>query len=250
MTLLSHDTAGNGPDVVLFHSSVCDRRMWNAQWDTLIDAGFRVTRFDFRGFGETPPPSEPWDNAADVIALLDSLGIGRFHAVGASFGGRVAHQVAARWPERVEKLLLICSAGTVVDGTPDLDAFDEREEELFEAHDLDALVALNVETWLGPEADQKTRDFVGDMQRHAFEVQFAAEDMESLKPEFDLADISAETLVVQGLHDLDFFVATAKALAERIPNARLVELDWAGHLPTLENPAKVEPLILEFLREG
>lgn len=247
MTLLSHDTAGDGPDVVLFHSSVCDRRMWNAQWDTLIEAGFRVTRFDFRGFGETPPPTEPWDNAADVIALLDALGIGRFHAVAASFGGRIAHQLAARWPERVDRLLLICSAGTVVDGTPDLDAFDTREEELFEAHDLDALVALNIETWLGPEATQETRDFVGEMQRHAFEVQFAADDVASIKPDFDLADITAKTLVVQGMHDLDFFIATARALAEQIAGARLVELDWAGHLPTLENPAKMEPLILEFL---
>ncbi|MBB6036273.1 alpha/beta fold hydrolase [Phytomonospora endophytica] len=249
MTLLSHDTAGDGPDVALFHSSVCDRRMWDPQWQTLIDAGFRVTRFDFQGFGETPVPTGPWNASEDVIALLDSLGIGRFHAVGASFGGRVAHQLAARWPDRVEKLLLLCSAAAVIDSTPDLDAFDEREEELVEQADIDALVALNVDTWLGPEASAEMREFVGAMQRRAFEVQFADEvDAPSTKPEFDLADITAETLVVQGAKDLEFFVKTARVLAGEIPGARLVELDWAGHLPTLENPAKTEPLILDFLK--
>lgn len=244
---LSYDTAGEGPDVALFHSSVCDRRMWDPQWQVLIDAGFRVTRFDYQGWGETPAPTSPWNAPEDVIELLDSLGIGRFHAVGASFGGRVAHQLAARWPERVSKLLLLCSAASVIDSTPDLDAFDEREEELVEQADMDALVALNVDTWLGPEATAETREFVGLMQRRAFEVQFAAEDVPSKKVEVDLADITAETLVVQGRHDLEFFRKTAPVLAERIPGARLVELDWAGHLPTLENPAKIEPLILEFL---
>ncbi|MFD0560895.1 alpha/beta fold hydrolase [Kitasatospora saccharophila] len=51
---ITHEVAGSGPAVVLLHSSVCDRRMWDGQWDALRGAGYRVLRCDFRGFGETP----------------------------------------------------------------------------------------------------------------------------------------------------------------------------------------------------
>lgn len=84
---LSHDVAGHGPVVVLLHSSVCDRRMWDDQWKALTDAGHRVVRCDFRGFGDTPAEAvHPYRDADDVLALLDTLGVGRAALVGASFG--------------------------------------------------------------------------------------------------------------------------------------------------------------------
>src|SRR5215207_6322075 len=99
--VLTHDVAGSGPAVVLLHSSVCDRRMWDPQWRTLLDAGYQVVRCDFRGHGQSPAPTEPFNAADDVRELLDELGIERAAVVGASFGGRVAQEIAARWPARV-----------------------------------------------------------------------------------------------------------------------------------------------------
>ncbi|MET9064505.1 alpha/beta fold hydrolase [Streptosporangium sandarakinum] len=46
---LSYDMAGDGPALVLLHSGVCDRRMWDPQWPALLDAGYQVVRCDFRG---------------------------------------------------------------------------------------------------------------------------------------------------------------------------------------------------------
>src|ERR1700677_3125802 len=88
--MISHDVAGTGPALVLLHSSVCDRRMWDPQWPVLVDAGYRVVRCDFRGFGTTPVPHGPHNDADDVLALLDELGVGQVAVVGASGGGRVA----------------------------------------------------------------------------------------------------------------------------------------------------------------
>src|SRR5690349_2994042 len=99
---ISCDVAGDGPALVLLHSGVCDRRMWDAQWPGLVDAGFRVVRCDFRGFGQTPPADRPYSNADDVLTLLDSLGIERAALVGASYGGQVALEVAALRPALVE----------------------------------------------------------------------------------------------------------------------------------------------------
>ncbi|MGW3359259.1 alpha/beta fold hydrolase [Streptomyces bungoensis] len=84
---LSHDVADDGPALVLLHSGVCDRRMWDAQCPALAAAGCRVVRCDFRGFGQTPMTDRPYSNAMDVLKLLDGIGIQRAAVVGVSYGG-------------------------------------------------------------------------------------------------------------------------------------------------------------------
>ena len=250
--LIAHDDAGSGDPVLLLHAGVADRRVWQAQWDPLATR-FRVIRCDLRGFGDTPIPPGRYSNVDDVVTLLDHLGVERTALVGSSFGGRVALEIAATHPDRVSRLVLLCSAFAGLDPTPDAAAFDEREEALVEADDLDGLVELNVATWLGPEADDAARDFVREMQRHAFEVQLAA-DAEPMQPEMvsvdvDPARIACPAVVVAGRHDMDHFQAIAAHLAETMPRARLVELTWAGHLPGLERPGETADLIIESLTQ-
>ncbi|RJL34542.1 alpha/beta fold hydrolase [Bailinhaonella thermotolerans] len=246
---LSHDVGGNGPAVLLLHSSACDRRMWDPQWDALVAAGYRVIRCDFRGFGETPPPDRPWDTAGDVAELLDELGVERAAVVASSYGGLVALRLAARRPETVASLALLCPLSP--DHTPgeSLHDFWRREEELIEAGDIDGAVELNVRTLLGPEADEATRDLVRRMQRHAFDVQLAAEEHPELETDDDLTRIEAPCLVVSGALDLADFREIAARLPARLRDARHVELPWAGHLPSLERPAELTPLLLAHLQK-
>jgi len=235
--------------MLLVHSGVCDRRMWEPQWAALTEA-FHLVRPDLRGFGGTPLPAERFSFAADIVELLDLLKIHRACIVGSSFGGRVALELAAMAPERLERLVLLCSALPGFPSTPNADAFEESEEALLERGDIDGAVELNVSTWLGPEADEATRELVRVMQRRAFEVQLAAEEGPE-QPE--LVDASVEpkqirvpTLVVSGGKDMDQFRAVAAHLVDAIPDARHVPLDWAGHLPNLERPAVVTKLIADF----
>jgi 3-oxoadipate enol-lactonase len=85
------------------------------------------------------------------------------------------------------------------------------------------------------------------MQRRAFELQIDAPEVEALGTEVDVAAITARTLVVSGGQDLLFFQQVAEQLAGDIPGARRLHLDWAGHLPSIEDPAAVDTLLLEFL---
>jgi len=257
---LAYDLAGStaGPTVVLLHSGICDRRMWDPQWQVLQDAGHRVLRCDFRGFGETPlDAGEPaYNDAQDVIDLLDDLDITDAAVIGSSFGGRVAQEVAARWPARVSTLGLLCSATRQLPPTDAIKAFGDREDKLLESGDVDGAVTLNVEMFLGPAADAATRTAVADMQRHAFEVQLAfdaelAASGAEVAPDpadFDLADVTARALVVSGALDVDFFQLTATMLARKITNATHIVLPWAGHLPSLENAAAANEILLDFLR--
>ncbi|MFJ2820197.1 alpha/beta fold hydrolase [Streptomyces toxytricini] len=249
-TLPAHDTAGpaDGPPLVLLHSSVCDRRMWQPQWEPLAAAGFRVVRMDFRTCGDSPPATAPYRDEDDVLALLDTLGIGRAALVGSSYGGRVALQVAALHPDRVSDLALLCPAVAGHVPGPALREVGDLEDALLEAGDIDGAVELMVRTWLGPSADDRTRDLVRVMQRRGFETALSAEGDHELPPrEADLGAVTARTLAVGGAHDVADFRGIAASLLRRIPGARHVELPWAGHLPSLERPQETTALLLDFL---
>ncbi len=228
--------------------------MWDPQWSVLRDAGYRVVRCDFRGHGQSPAPTEPFNAADDVCALLDGLGIGAAAVVGASYGGRVAQELAARWPDRVPVLVLLCAATRLHPPTPAIMEFSTREEELLAADDIAGAVELNVATLLGPAAPEATRAAVRRMQRQTFEIQRAADDAAQSRDsdfvrnaDFDLSAVTARTIVVSGDHDVDYFRTTADHLAGAIPGALRVSLPWAGHLPTLEDPDTMNPLILKWL---
>lgn len=244
---LAHDFLGTGPAVLLVHSTVCDRRMWDPQTRALAGAGRRAIRCDLNGYGDSPVPTEPYSDAEDVVALLDALGVERTALVGASGGGRVALEVAARWPSRVSALALLCTAMAGHEPSPALRAFGEREDALLEAGDVDGATELNVETWLTAEATAQTRELVRTMQRHAFEVQLAAPDVAQIRAEADLAAVTAPALLVSGDRDLVDFRQIAARLATELPDARHLPLPWAGHLPSLERPDEINEILLEFL---
>ncbi|GGP91220.1 alpha/beta fold hydrolase [Streptosporangium pseudovulgare] len=247
---LSYDMAGDGPMLVLLHAGVCDRRMWDPQWPALLDAGYRVVRCDFRGFGESPVADRPYGDAEDVVDLLGNLGIERAALIGSSYGGQVAMEVAARRPDMVTALVLLCSALPGHVPSDVLRSFAEQEEALIEAGDIAGAVDLNVENWLGPEADDTVREQVRRMQRRAFDVQLAAaEEFAPTEAEVDLSLIKAPCLALSGGHDLVDFRETAARLPERLADARHRELPRAGHLPNLEQPAEVTDLLIRFLHE-
>lgn len=102
---------GSGPAVVLSNSLGSDHRMWDAQLAEL-ERHFTVVRYDTRGHGASPVPAGPYsidDLTDDVVALLDRLGIRRAHVVGLSLGGMTAMRLAARNPERVDRMVLLCT---------------------------------------------------------------------------------------------------------------------------------------------
>lgn len=159
-------------------------------------------------------------------------------------------EIAARRPDRVSAMALLCAELPGHEPTDELRAFAEREEALLEAGDVTAAVELNVETWLGPDAGEAVRDDVRGMQRQAFEVQLAApEGAGRLPVDFDLSAITAPCLALSGGRDLPDFRQPADRLAGLLADARHVELPWAAHLPNLERPAAVTDLLTDFLHD-
>jgi 3-oxoadipate enol-lactonase len=251
VTPLHHQVSGEGSPVVLLHSGATDFRQWDPQWEPLA-ACHQVVRYDRRGWGRSPVPASgeaPYSDAGDVVDLLDELGIERATLVGSSAGGIVAQQVASAWPHRVERLVLICSPAEDTEPTASVLSFAEREDAYLERGAVADAVELNVETWLGPEASDETRDLVREMQRNAFEVQLAAGDDMPREPgpAVDLTRATMPAQVISGGQDLDYFAHSAERLVQLLPDAQHTVLPWSGHLPNLERPDEVSALLLDVL---
>jgi 3-oxoadipate enol-lactonase len=247
MPLLHHVVEGSGPAVLLLHAGVADLRMWDAQVLELSHDHLTV-RCDLTGFGGSPVrPGSSGCDAEDVLALLDQLGVGDFSLVAASYGGHVGLQVATAIPERVESLVLLAPAADLAEPDEPLRALWAEEGRLVEAGDLDAATELNVQSWLGPEADDAARGLVRRMQRQALVQQVAAGDVDDRELPVRPDGITMPTTVIVGALDFGFFRTTARVLAQQLARARLVELPWAGHLPSLERPPETTRLIMEAL---
>ncbi|WP_433016441.1 alpha/beta fold hydrolase [Kribbella sp. CA-294648] len=236
-----HEVTGDGPAVLLVHAGVCDSRMWARQVEDLR-TDHRVITVDRRGYGKTPlEAGAKYADAADLLEVLDELGVETTAVVAASFGAYVALQAASKQPERFSRLVLMSPPADNVMPTDDLRAFGAEEDRLLEAGDVDGATALNVQAWVGPEADDEARELVRVMQKRAFEVQLAAGEVEN--EEWEVGGITAPITLFTGAHEFTFFADCAKYLTELLPNVTHTELPWAGHLPSLERPTEMTATI-------
>src|SRR5450830_1824121 len=92
---------GDGPPIVLLHAAIADLRAWDAMVPGLVEAGFRVVRYDYRAFGASTTEDVDFSNRADLVAVLDDFGIARAALVGNSRGGQISFDTAIEFPERV-----------------------------------------------------------------------------------------------------------------------------------------------------
>jgi 3-oxoadipate enol-lactonase len=225
---------------------VADMRMWDPVVAELAGR-LHTIRLDLRGFGRTTAEPREFSPGDDIAALLDELGVASATVVGASFGGRVALELAAEHPQRVRRLLLLDP------GLPDqkwgeqIRRFGDAEEAALDAGRIDEAIELNVNLW-APNASPEVKDLIRDMQARAFALQAdPALDTAPLDPPLAerLGEIAVAATVAYGTDDVPDFVAIARQVADELPDATLVPIAGSGHLPALEQPAAVAGLILE-----
>ncbi len=230
---------GVGPDVVLLHHALGSLRSWRRQIPALAGQ-FRATAYDRPGFGQSSwldAGAWPLDyldqDVADLIALLDALGIEHAALVGHSDGATIALLAAARHPERVVGVLAE-SPHVAVELPRCPQAIQQFAAEAAASPDLQASLARNHGLRAG-QVVQRWRDRWCD-------------------PAFWTWDVSAELVaircpvqVVHGADDPYFSVQHSAMIAERT-RGDLVVLPGVGHSPHVEAPDQFEPLLLDFLQ--
>jgi 3-oxoadipate enol-lactonase len=256
---LYHEVEGSGPAVVFIHEGIADSRMWDPQWASF--ARYRRVRLDLCGFGRTPVGTLPVTHAGDVLAVLDELGISSAAVVGASLGGRVALEIAIARPELVEALVLEDAGIPGVDWAEEVRAGWAAENDAVARGDLDAATEANLRLWVdGPkrspaDVDASFRAAAAVMVRRALELQaphWEELDEELLVPDVEkrLGEVRAPTLALAGEEDIPDMQELARRFAREIPGAQHATIEGAAHMPSLEQSAAFDALVLPFLREA
>lgn len=245
------DSGGDGPAVVLSHGYLMDSEMFAPQVAALAPE-FRVITWDERGHGSTPAaaPFSYWDSAADVLALLDHLGIERAVLGGMSQGGFLSLRAALLAPGRVRGLVLIDSQAGLED--PAIVPAYEQMEEIWLAQGPEPVQEVVASIILGPAdgpvdwkpwfAKWAQTDRAG--LRLAFRCLMDRDDITGRLPE-----ITCPALVLHGTADAAIPLARAAAMHAGLPGAvPLVQVEGGSHAANLSHPGPVNAAALEFLR--
>jgi 3-oxoadipate enol-lactonase/4-carboxymuconolactone decarboxylase len=230
---------------VLGNSLGTDGRLWSPQLPALTER-FRVVRYDHPGHDGTP-----WtggertvaDLGADVIELLDHLGVASASLAGISLGGIVALWVAANAPERVDRLALCCTTA----GFPPSDVWADRIAAV-RASGTGILVDGLMERWFTPgftDAQDLVTGMLTGVDREGYAVATGAVAGADLHG--DLGRVRAPTLVLAGREDPVTPPSMALALHEGIEGSSLVVLPGAAHLANLERPGTFTRALVEHL---
>jgi pimeloyl-ACP methyl ester carboxylesterase len=245
---------GEGPDtVVLVNGLADDLETWDSQVPALLEAGYKVLRYDNRGVGRTSVPEGPYTArllADDTKALVDHLGLTDFQLVGTSMGGMISQEYALAYGSDLRSLTLSCTNAAPgpfslrmfrlweelapVFGVPfimrdvtlrafTIPFFAEGNEELAQFEQAMADMTMSVEAYLAQLNVIITHDTLDR-----------------------LGTITVPTLVQVGEEDMIIPVAASRELHARVPGA-----EWTaargGHACLWEFPEEFNAVLLDFL---
>jgi 3-oxoadipate enol-lactonase len=250
-TSIDYDVHGNGPPLLLIGGLGFGRWAWFKQVPTLSQH-FRTITFDIRG--EHSLAHGVADLTAEVVALLDHLGVEKAHVLGTSLGGFVAQELALERPDLVDRLVLVCTSYGGVG--PEPMSFQALGRML-------GWGSSNPEDAARRGLEMATSDAYRSDNPEEFDLvlRWRLADSSSLSDysqqvmagvRFDasrnVGNISSPTLVIHGSDDRYVPLANGVALSEAIPDSTLRVLDDARHLVFIEQAEEVNEEIISFLK--
>lgn len=240
--------------LLLIHGFPFNSSMWEPQVEDVGDVA-RVIAPDLRGFGRSDAPPAPYNVgmfAEDCANLLLHLGIeGPVIVGGLSMGGYVALEFYRRYPERVAGLVL-ASTRAGADSAEGRVGRDKAAETA-RSQGAKAIADSMLPKLLAPQNYEDQPDVVEFLQEmmESASVEGIVGALNAMRDRPDstsmLREIDVPTLVIHGADDKLIPVAEAEALFNAIPNAELVIIDNAGHVPNLENPDDFNDALLDFV---
>jgi 3-oxoadipate enol-lactonase len=244
-----HYTVEGRPDapvLVLSNSLGTSLDMWSENLAAL-SRSFRVVRYDQRGHGDSEVPDEPFgfdDLGADVLEVLDELGVERASFCGVSMGGATGMWLAVNAPERIDRLVVACTAAKF----GDTDKWFTRAR-IVREDGLGAIVDSIMRRWFTPgfRPDLVARLRAGFLATPAEGYAGCCEALAGWDYRDRLGEIATPTLVLAGAHDIATPLEQNELVAERIPGARLVVLPEAAHLANVQQSEAFSAAVNEHL---
>jgi pimeloyl-ACP methyl ester carboxylesterase len=248
--------------IVLLHGTGASLHTWDG-WTRELERERRVIRFDLPGFGLTGPSPDgvyTIESYVDtVLAVADALHLQRFVLAGNSLGGYVAWATAVLHPERVDRLILVDTAGYPFQSQSVPLAFRIARTPILNRLMRDVLPRTIVASSL--------RDVYGDPSRvtpdlvdRYFDLATRAGNRAALVARFDqtqpgslaerVHEIQVPTLILWGDKDRLIPLEFGERFARDIPDSQLVVFEALGHVPHEEDPARTVAAVLPFIEDG
>ena len=236
------------PPLLLIHSLGTSMEMWAPQAAALAGK-FRVISYDLRGHGLSEATDGPYTLpllADDALGLLDALGIERAHVAGVSLGGMIAQTLGIEAGGRLRSLVLGDTASLIGPKSN----WDSRAATI-RADGMATIVDAILSRWFTAgfitEAPQIARGFGAMLLRMPAEAYISAAcAVRDGDITASLGRIGCPTLVLVGDEDVSTPPAAAEALKAGIPGAKLVVIENAAHIPTVERPEAVTAAMVSF----
>lgn len=257
------DGPEDAPAVVLVHGFSVPSYIWDPTFEALVDAGFRVLRFDLygRGYSDRPKVDHTLDLFVEQLdEIVEKLGIpAPFHLVGLSMGGPVTAAYTRRHPRRIGSLTLV----------------DPMTERLSFAQIFPVVVPLLGEYAMGvyvvpfllpgrQQDDLLNPDrFPEWTARYEVQMRYTGyrraimstlrHFMREVNPLSEYAaagKTGVPILLFRGESDLTVRARHISAVRRAIPKAEFHEIPESAHIPHYERPEVVNPLLLRFLRSS
>jgi len=249
---LAYELRGAGAPVVMIHGAQGDQTMFSGLAAAFAN-NFRVLTFDQRGSGLSEKPAGEYSIAMladDTAALMDHVGFSKADVIGVSMGGMIAQEFALRHPERVHRLILGCTtpggpkairiSGNAAYSTQPMTA-EERGRALAEAAFTKGYIESHPEIITAMVEARRSRPLDPAVLERRMKAAMKHDTYDRL------GAIKSPTLVITGKDDALISWQNSALIAERIPGAKLVLLEPAGHCFWLEQPEESGVAIRRFL---
>lgn len=250
---------GAGEPLLLIMGLSANADWWGEEFLEPLAERYQVVTFDNRGAGRSSQPEGPYtirQMAEDAVGLMDHLGWESAHVGGASMGGMIAQELALDYPERVRRLVLMCTycgGQEAVQPSQEILAMLNMPRDGISERDLHkaTLYLLFPEEYIeeNPQMMEEIVDtfMIAPIRPKCFVWQVMGVSTWSCHSR--LRDIRQPTLIITGTEDVLIPPENAHILAEAIPDSRMVELPGAGHGMQAMFPERVAQEILDFLGE-
>lgn len=255
---------GEGAPVLLLHGFPDSSNLWRNQIPALVGAGLRAIAPDLRGFGESDKPEAVEDYAiarsvADMVAVLDALGVERTHVVGHDWGAGLAWALAAYVPDRVERLVVMSVGHPNTLRQPSVKQREKTWYQLLFQFPGVAEALIQRDDWkLFREllADAVDRDrYIADLSRPGALTAglnwyranaTPAQELERTQP---FPAVAVPTMGIWSSGDNYLTEEGILGSGEHVTGPwRYERIEGAGHWLQLEAPGRVNELLLDFLR--
>ncbi len=256
---------GEGEPVVLIHGAMASLHTWDGWAEALLEQGYRVIRLDLPAYGLTGPNATGeygLDYYAEFLAaFLDRLGVEKSHVAGNSLGGGTTWAFASRYPERVDRIILVDALGFFSEGDV-TSLFDLAGFPLFrpivryvtpryavgvfvrqvygDTGKIDDETLTRYYRLLRREGN---REILANFGRNS--IFFSEGELRQR-----LGSIQAPTLIMWGEQDLWIPLENAYKFQESMPGSELIVYEGAGHIPMEEIPEETVRDAISFLGQG